>query len=83
MPGKPEANRDNVRSQIIQLHVTELSNREIGRRLGVSEGCVRYTLKKWQAEGRPHTVEGVPVVQDNPRTGRPSKMTPRCFSFSA
>jgi hypothetical protein len=30
--------------QVIGMHKTDLSNREIGRRLGICEKCVRTTL---------------------------------------
>jgi transposase len=54
--------------QAIGMHKSNLSNREIARRLDISENCVRSTLKKFRDSGS---------VADKPRSGAPKKLTKR------
>ena len=48
--------------QVVGLHKSGLSNREIGRQLEISECSVRTTLKNYNALG---------TVEDKSRSGRP------------
>jgi transposase len=54
--------------QVIGMKKANLSNREIGRQLGISECSVRTTLKNFNATG---------TVADNPRPGAPKKLSDR------
>jgi transposase len=54
--------------QVIGMHKLNVSNREIGRRLNISEFCVRTTIKNFEASGS---------VNDKPRSGRPRKLSTR------
>lgn len=60
---------EQVKWQIVGLHQAgDISNREIGRKLNVSEGCVRNTIK---------TYLNTNDVKDLPRSGRPRKVNER------
>ena len=52
----------SYRKELINLHLSGLSNREIGRRLKCDEKTVRKTVKKHQNTGS---------VRDAPKSGRP------------
>nr|XP_047137963.1 uncharacterized protein LOC124814372 [Hydra vulgaris] len=54
--------------QVIEMHKMKINNREIGRRLNISEFSVRTTTKNYLSTGSVH---------DKPRTGRPKKLTAR------
>jgi transposase len=54
--------------QAIGMHKLNLSNREIARRLNISEKCVRTTLKNFKESGS---------VADKPRSGAPKKLSER------
>lgn len=59
---------DFQKGQIIALFEEDVSKREIARRLGISEGTVRYNLKKQEETGS---------MTNAKRDGRPKVMTPR------
>ena len=60
----------------------DLSNCEVGRRVHVSESLVRSVKKKWLEEAKAKSAQGkVFVPCDAPRSGRPSKFSPRCYNF--
>jgi transposase len=54
--------------KVIGMKKANLSNREIGRKLGISEISVRTTLKNFNATG---------TVADKPRPGAPKKLSDR------
>ncbi len=54
--------------QIIGIHKMNVSNREIGRRLNISEFCIRTTVRNFKTIGS---------VNDKPRSGRPKKLSTR------
>ena len=57
--------RTETEQKILGLHDhTQDSNREIARKLGISEKCVRTTIKNFQQNAS---------VTDCPRSGRPKK----------
>jgi len=58
---------NGTRERIISLVLhTELSQREIARRIGVSDKCVRTTIKNYRARGS---------VAEAPRIGRPNALS--------
>ncbi len=54
--------------QVIGMKKANLSNREIGRQLGISEFSVRTTLKNFNETG---------TAADKPRPGAPKKLSDR------
>ena len=54
--------------QAVGMHKTGMSNRAIGRQLGISEKCVRTTLANFKETGD---------VQDKPRSGAPRQISER------
>jgi transposase len=54
--------------QVIGMNKLNVSNREIGRRLNISESCVRTTIKNFEASDS---------VNDKLRSGRPRKLSTR------
>ena len=60
---------DFQKGQILAFSQSDppISNREIARRLGISESCVRKNLKKYQETG---------TMANKPRSGRPKAMSP-------
>jgi transposase len=54
--------------QVIGMKKAKLSNREIGRQLGISECSVRTTLKNFNETG---------TMADRPRPGAPKKLSNR------
>lgn len=56
------------RARIIALHETKLTNREIARKMKVSEYCVRATIKRMAQTGQ---------LRDRKRSGRPRITTER------
>ena len=56
------------RKEIVRLHKTGLSNREIGRRINCNEKTVRKIVKKHQETGS---------VSDAPKSGRPRALSER------
>lgn len=69
-----EPHRVVVRAQLIMLAVAGVSTAEIGRRLGLSESCVRKWRRRMEARPRVNT------LRDAPRSGRPTVVptTVRC-----
>lgn len=59
---------EDTRWQIIGMSKLNVSNVFIGKQLGVSEKCVRTTLRNFKLNN---------TVQDSPRCGRPTELTPK------
>ena len=59
---------EETRWQIIGMSKMNVSNVFIGKQLGVSEKCVRTTLRNFKLNN---------TVQDSPRCGRHTELTPK------
>ena len=72
--------REAKRAKILELKEANLSNCEIGRRVGCNESTVRGVIKRWGGS-EPGSPLSPVSLKDSPRSGRPSTFTPRCVAL--